>query len=228
MYRYLLIISLLCAQEIYAEEMSSLLTCSGNAKATLSTSLAEVRLGVELEGHTAEEVEKELSSAANRILSALKSIQDGRIESTTFQVNPEYSNTNPPVIKAFRGKGEFSLTLPKERAGEAIKTAFQAGANRVGEITLKAKDSELDLASDLAIQKACQQAMQRAITALNTLHLEVSSIHSVDIQINPPQVQPWRHQAVNFAAKSDGVQLEGVQEIEAQAQLKVLFKPIVK
>lgn len=68
--------------------------------------------------------------------------------------------------------------------------------------------------------------MESAKSAFKALSLEIDEVVSVELNAQPTPPTPWRGQAVAFAAKNAPVELEGAQEVDAQVQLKITFKPL--
>lgn len=208
------------------EDLRSMLSVSGQAVTSLDTSIALIRFGVEVEGKKADAVEGDLSHKMNALLADLKEKKVQKIERSSFSIQPEYSNQNPPEIKAYRGRGEISVSIERERAGELIAEALASGANKVNQIELKASEEALQKGRQEAIATACQRALQSAKSAFQALSLEMDEVVSVELNAQPNPPMPWRGQAVAFAAKNAPLEIEGAQEVEAQVQLKVTFKPI--
>lgn len=207
------------------EDQRSLLSVNGQATTSLETTVAEIRFGVEVEGKKADAVEADLSTRMNALLAALKNKNVQKIERSSFSIQPEYSNQNPPEIKNYRGRGEIAVSVERERAGEFISEALANGANKVNQIELKAGEEALQKGRQEAIALACQRALESAKSAFKALSLEMDEVVSVELNAQPTFPTPWRGQAVSFAAKNAPVELEGAQEVDAQVQLKVTFKP---
>lgn len=66
------------------EDQRSILSVSGLASTSLETTIAEIRLGVEVEGKRADAVEGELSTKMNTLLTALKEKKVQKIERSSF------------------------------------------------------------------------------------------------------------------------------------------------
>ena len=224
MHSKLLLLACLTQALLSAEEEHRLLSTSGSGKVVLEASIADIRLGVEVEDKTAEATQNELSKRLNNLYALLKKTDHLELNTSLFSVYPEYSNQNPPEIRGYRGKGEIVVSVIKEKAGDMISQAMQNGANRVNGIDLKATESDIMQGRNAAIQKACQQAMQNAGAAFSSLELELDQIRTVEISFNPPPPIAWRGGAVAFAEKAASLDLQGNQDVEAQVNLKAEFK----
>ena len=223
---YFKLLTLFCLTQacLSAEEELRLLSTSGSGKVVLEATIADVRLGVEVEEKTAEAAQNELSKRLNSLYALLKKTDHLELNTTLFSVYPEYSNQNPPEIRSYRGKGEILISVVKEAAGEMISQGMKNGANRVNGIDLKATEAKMEQGRHAAIQKACQQAMQNAGAAFGSLGLELDQIRTVEISFNPPPPVHWRAGSVAFAEKATSLDLQGNQDVEAQVNLKAEFK----
>lgn len=209
---------------LFAEEERRLLSTTGSGKVVLEATIAEVRIGVEVEGKSAEAAQNDLGGRMNGLYKLMKNKELSNLNTTLFTVYPEYSNQNPPEIRGYRGKGELVVSVKREQAGEIIADAMQNGANRVNGIDLKADEKDLLQGRQEAIQRACEQALQNAQAAFGSLGLELDQIQSIEVSLNPPPPTPWRGGAVAFAAKNAPLDIEGNQDVEAQVNLKAEFR----
>jgi uncharacterized protein YggE len=223
------LVLLLSAMPLMAKEESKdhLLDVSGKGEVRIQASVADVRLGVEVEAKRSQDAQNLLSERVNKLLSALKRETVERLDTASFSVNPEYSNANPPEIKGYRGRAEISLRTGLDNAGTVIAHAMDAGATQVNGIDLKASDEAIAEARQEALRKACQSAMTAAQTVMNALSLEQRAITSVTIQPGerPPVV--FRSKMATFANAMDnstGPNLEGEQTVEAQVALQIEFR----
>ncbi len=64
------------------------LTVSGKGKITIPTTLTQVRLGVEVQGKTAQEVQQQVAKRSQAVVELLKSRQVEKLETTGISLNP--------------------------------------------------------------------------------------------------------------------------------------------
>lgn len=222
----LLLISCLFVNLLTAEENTSLLHVNGVGKVFIKATLADVRLGVEVEGKSSADVQNNLSKRINQLIEALKKASPLKLETSSFTVYPEYTDQAPRQIKSYRGNGEVAITIKSEDSGQFIGLAMDSGATKVEGIELKAAPEEIAAANRTAIKEACANAELSAKTALEALDLEWDEI--VDVNLNPlePTPRPFRS-AVSFYAMektSQGPNLEGEQTVQADVALQIRFK----
>lgn len=221
----ILLISCLFASLLAAEEKSSLLHVNGVGKVFIKATLADVRLGVEVEGKSSADVQNSLSQRINQLMEALKNASPIKLETTSFTVYPEYNDQAPRQIKGYRGNGEVVITIKSEESGRFIGLAMDSGATKVEGIELKASPEEIAIANRNAIKEACAHAELSAKTALEALGLEWDEI--VDVNLNPLEPIPRPlGRAVSFAMEkmSQGPNLEGEQTVQADVALQIRFK----
>jgi uncharacterized protein YggE len=90
-------------------------------------------------------------------------------------------------------------------------------------VEFKASDEALQKGRGEAIQMAARQALDNAKSALSALGLSLKEIKTVDVIVNPTYPRPMRNELVSFAAKSNQLELEGSEEVEAQVNLSMTF-----
>lgn len=224
----IIFLSLMLMGSLGAEdrEQQSILHVNGTGKVLIKATLADIRLGVEVEGKKSIEVQNTLSENLNKLTAALKKASLLKLETSSFTVHPEYSDQAPRTIKGYRGDGEISITVPSERASEIVGLAMDAGATKVNGIDLKASPEAVVEANNAAIKEAALQALASAEAAFDALGLEKDEI--VDVNLNPrePSLYPLRaSMAFNAMEKgSVGPQVEGEQVVQSDVSLQIRFK----
>jgi uncharacterized protein YggE len=174
----------------FADEPLALLTVTGQGKTTVKATLADIRMGIEVDGKTAVEVQQALADRLKPILDALKQLKQEKIETSSMNIIPEYNKNEPPQIVGYRGVVEISMTKDASEAGQLIDEIFKAGANRLVSISMKPSDSDLHDARNSSLQKACVNALEEAEIVSKALNLTTKGIHNVDIEsgVNPGPV----------------------------------------
>lgn len=211
---------------LIANEGETKLTAGGLGKISLEATSTIVRLGVELENADSESLEMALSSSLSDLIASIKKEGITKVDTTNYQIIPEYANANnndKRTIKGFRGIGEVTFKALRGDAARIISKAMKSGSNRLNGVEFKASDEALAKGRTQAIQMAAQQALENAKSALSALGLSLKEIKTVDVIVNPPFPRPLRNELVSFAAKSNQLELEGSEEIEAQVNLSLVF-----
>lgn len=219
--------SLLFALPLIAElEPRPTLHVNGIGKVAIKATLADIRLGVEVEGKKSIDVQNQLSEALNRLNLGLKKASPDKLETSSFTVHPEYNDQTPRQIKGYRGVGEILVTTTTKRAGEVIGVAMDSGATKVNGIDLRASKDEIKQASQQAIKEACAAALASAQTAFEALNLTFDEIIDVNLTPQEPVYRSFRaSMAFNDMEKgSTGPQIEGEQVIQSDIGLQIRFK----
>jgi uncharacterized protein len=225
MYKFFFIFAIL-AQSLVAKEESQILKVTGSGQVFIQASLADIRIGIEVEGKNSAAVQNDLASKLNRLTNGLKKEKLDKLETTSLSVFPLYTERQPTEIRGYRGNGEVLMTVPILRAGEMISLAKDLGATKINSMELRGSEDEVGTGRKAALQKALENAMQSAKVALNTLHLELKEIFRINLNPEPPQPKPWRAQS--FAAKSieasANPEIMGEQMIQAEVVLELSFR----
>lgn len=206
-----------------AVENETKLNAAGTGKLSLEATWAIVRLGVEVENVDSESLEMALSNSLNNLIESVKKEGIQKVDTTNFNIIPEYASNENRKIKGYRGQGEISFKAPREQAARIISLAMKSGSNRLNGVEFKASDEALQKGRGEAIQMATRQALDNAKSALSALGLSLKEIKTVDVSVNPTYPRPMRNELVSFAAKSNQLELEGSEEVEAQVNLSMTF-----
>lgn len=202
-----------------------ILQVTGTASVSVNATIAEVHFNVEVEDKKSSLAQKTLSERINHLVEVLKQESPDKLSTSSFSIFPEYSNQTPPEIRSYRGRGEVEITIPIEKAGEAIAHALEAGASGVNQLKLKASDKDLVAAREEALRKALDNALRTAQVAFSQLQLELKEIETIQIASSEPLTVPFRSVAAFAMAKSAGPELEGEQNVQSEVTLKLRFRP---
>lgn len=176
---------LLCALPLLSSQAKAddphTLSVTGEGKSTVLGTVADVRVGVEVEGTTAPKVQQQLAQVASKVYRVLEQGQVDKLQTGTLQVLPEYDKGNPPTILGYRGHVDISFSVPVDKAGAYIDAAVAAGANKMNGFTIRPADDALASARLEALQKAVHNALQEANTVLKTLGMEGKKIIKINI-----------------------------------------------
>ncbi len=215
---------------VYAQEkLVRTLTVTGRGFEDIQTTIAQVRLGVEVEGKTANDVQREVARRSNSVVSFLKSRPVDKLETTGINLNPRYDYTNNrQTLVGYVGSNNVSFRVPTERAGEIIDEAVKAGASRIDSVSFTATDEATAAAQKRALQKATQEANAQADAVFSALNLTRKEI--VNVQINnavAPQpifqdVAP-RARMQAAAAPSPSPVVGGEQRVEGSVTLQISY-----
>lgn len=225
---FLLAGNLIQAAPVIAQErLARTLTVTGQGEETVQTSLVQVRLGVEVQGKTAQAAQQEVARRSESVVALLRSRQVDKLETSGVSLNPNYSyqEGRPPVITSYTATNIVSFQVPAVRAGAILDEAVKAGATRIDGISFIATDSALETARQQAIREAIQEAQAEAGVVLATLDLRQQEI--VGIQVNgaapPPFIPGPKLEAVQQDATARTPIIPGEQEVQVSVTLQIRY-----
>jgi uncharacterized protein len=201
------------------------LTVSGRGMEAIPTSLAEVSLGVEIQGKTAEEVQQEAARKSSAVVAFLKNQNVDKLQTTGIRLNPVYSyNNNVQKITGYAATNTVSFRIPVEKAGTLLDGAVKAGATQINGISFVANDEAIATAQKQALAEATQDARQQADAVFAALGFKPKEV--VSIQVNnasaPPPPMFLRAEASKLANASTPV-IGGEQQVEASVTLQISY-----
>ncbi|MGG6269609.1 MULTISPECIES: SIMPL domain-containing protein [unclassified Leptolyngbya] len=213
---------------VYAQEkLVRTLTVTGRGFEDIQTTIAQVRLGVEVEGKTANDVQQEVARRSNSVVNFLRSRQVEKLETTGINLSPRYDyNNNRQTLIGYTGSNNVSFRVPTERAGGIIDEAVKAGASRIDGVSFVASDDAIAAAQRRALQKATQEANSQADAVFSALNLARKEI--VNVQVNgasapPPIFQDVAPRARAQAATAPSPVVGGEQRVEGSVTLQISY-----
>lgn len=213
---------------ISQEKMLRTLTVTGRGTELVETTLAQVRLGVEAQGKTAQDVQQEVARRSNSVVSLLRSRNVDKLETTGINLNPNYRYDNgTQTLTGYMGSNIVSFRVETQRAGAIIDDAVKAGASRIDGVSFIASDAAISGAQKVALREATQDAQSQADAVLAALGLTRKEV--VSVQVNGAFTPPPRPLA-NFAkAEADRLAaapspvIGGEQQVEASVTLQISY-----
>jgi len=209
------------------EKLLRTLTVSGRGVERIPTTLTEVRLGVEVQGKTAQEVQQEAARRSSAVVALLRSRNVERLETTGISLNPVYSyNNNVQRLTGYSATNTVSFRLNTEQTGTLLDDAVKAGATRIDGISFVAADPAIATAQQQALREATQDAQQQARTVLSTLELTPKEVVSIQVNAaNPPQppMPLYRREAAVAAQAASTPVVGGEQQVEASVTLQISY-----
>ena len=126
------------------------LIVTGNSTEKISTTIAEIRLGVEISSKTAAEVQQEIARRTSAIVDLLRSKEVEQLQTTGVRLNPNYAqlerNNNQRVIASYTGTNIVGFRIPSEQVGSLLDEAVEAGASRIDGISFTATTAAISTA----------------------------------------------------------------------------------
>jgi hypothetical protein len=154
---------------------------SGSATIQVVPDQVTIRLGVQSNGGSIDEVQRNNSTAMERVVKTLRNngIEEKDIATQSYVIEPVYDDYNSLYIKGYRIHNLLEVTLREvKRAGEVVAAALKAGANQVISVEFstselrKYRDQARELAAKAAREKA--QALAKAVDAEAGCALNIS------------------------------------------------------
>jgi uncharacterized protein YggE len=211
------------------EKLMRTLTVSGRGFEDIQTTLAQVRLGVEVQGKTANEVQQEVARKSNSVVNFLKSRQVEKLETTGINLSPRYDYANNrQTLIGYTASNTVSFRTPNDRAGGILDEAVRAGATRIDSVSFVASDDALAAAQKVALRKATQDAQTQAEAVFSALNLTRKEIVSIQINGATPPPPVFREAALmqmrdaKVAAAPSPV-IGGEQRVEGSVTLQISY-----
>ncbi len=174
-------------------QKDTLFSVSDTGKVYVKPDTAQVTLAVIKEGKKVADVQKELNTANNAVLKALKDqgIEEKYIKTINYSIYPNYryeQSSGRSIIDGYRAESRLEVKVKDfDKLNKVIDTATAAGANEVGTVnfTVDERDQFVSEARSQAIQKA----KAKAVAIAQETGISLGKI--VDVQIGEGDgVQP--------------------------------------
>lgn len=219
------------------------LTVTGLGKNTVSATIADVKIAIQVEGKTSQEAQQAVSLRLKTVIDRLKNSRVEKLQTSVVNIYTEYSSPpgqtstpttvlNPapaiaatPTITGYQANIEISFSSSSTDAPALIESAFKAGANQLINLSFRPTDENAAVGRLKALQDACQNAMLEAKSVVEALGIDASKILSVNIQPAVHVGTPTPSAEANAEIRSTGAEvLEQEQVIKAFVELKLEIK----
>lgn len=204
--------------------LNKTISVTGRGVETIPTTLAQVRLGVEIQRKTAQAAQQEATQRSAAVVDLLQSRQVEQLQTSGISLNPTYSYTdNVQRLTGYTASNIVSFRLKTEQVGDLLDTAVKAGATRIDSISFVATDSAIAAARQQALRTATQDAQQQANTVLSALNLTPKEVVSIQVDgaIPPQPPMPFDRAALAESAKTPVI--GGEQQVEAAVTLQISY-----
>ena len=211
---------------IAQEQVLRTLKVTGKGIEMVSTTIAEVDLGVEIQGKTATEVQQEVAKRTSAVVDLLQSRNVEQLKTTGIRLQPNYQYiNNQRNLVGYVGTNTVSFQLSTEQVGALIDAAVKVGATRIDGIRFTATLETLATAQQEALRQATLDAQRQADAVLKALNFTSKEI--VGIEINGAKISPPQSiQAERFSAATAEVStpiIGGEQKVSAFVTLQIRY-----
>jgi uncharacterized protein len=204
------------------------LTVAGRGTEAISTTIAQVRLGVEAQGKTAAEVQGIVAKRSNAVVTYLKSRNVEKLETTGVNLNPIYNyDNNKQTLTGYSASNTVMFRTSNGAAGEILDQSVKAGASRIDGISFVATDEAIAAAQKVALKRATQEAQAQANAVFSALSFTQKEIVGIQINNAIPRPRPMEENAFaqRLAKSADAPTpiMGGEQTIEATVTLEISY-----
>lgn len=211
-----------------SERMLRTLTVTGQCTEKIPSTLAQVQLGVEAQGKTAQQVQQEVARRSSAVVALLKSRSVEKLQTTGINLSPQYSYDNgKQTLTGYQASNTVSFRVPTGQAGVIMDDAVKAGASKIDSVSFAATDQAIADAQKVALRKATQDAQEQAKAVLSALGFTPKDV--VGIQINgaeTPAPRPYlmlQGRAKSADSASSTPVEAGEQPVQASVTLQISY-----
>lgn len=201
------------------------LTVTGRGVENIQTTIAEVTLGVEIQGRTASEVQQSVRSRSSAVVALLQSRNVEKLKTTGVNFNPTYGY-DKPELTGFMGTNLVSFRMSTEQVGILLDEVIVAGVTRIDSVNFIADDAATNEARQKALQKATHDAQNQASDILGTLNFTQREIVSIEVNAAGKLLFPDPvPRAIRARARRDEIIpiIGGEQQVEATVTLQISY-----
>jgi len=204
----------------------STITVIGRGREFVATSNSQVNVGVEIQGKTAEDAQKQVAMRSSAVVKYLKNNNVEKLQTTGINLSPVYGTINnlTPII-GYRATNKVSFRIATDKMGNILDGVVKAGATQINSINFIATDEAIANARKKALQAATQDAQSQAQTVLKSLNLTPKEV--VNITINNGNSSPppifRTNVAANSVAEASIPVIGGEQRVEASVTLIISY-----
>lgn len=182
----------------YAQaSMTRTIVVQGSSSLQIPADEATIRIGVESTADTAELAIADNNRIANQIQTQLLAtgLRKENIQTTHYNFYPQYNDKQQ--ITSYIANNTITITTDSlDNVGKIIKTAIDAGANKIDSITFSAKGDES--LRQKALQLAAKDAKLKAQSIASSLGKEIINI----VNVTENNVSLRNYHLGNFSLKS--------------------------
>ncbi len=166
--------------------------------------MADVQLGVEAHGRTADEVQAALATGSEALLAFLADARAERVRTRGVSVRPDLDQARPPgqpaQIVGYSGRVSVGFQVEAARLGAVLTGALGHGANVVDATGLRPREAEVDAARARLAADATRAALGQARAVAVAAGGRAGPVRSVVVEPAPGLATPLLRGAVMATA----------------------------
>ncbi len=206
------------------EQLRRTLAVTGVGEVAVETTIARLRLGVEVRGATAADVQAQVARQTTAVVDLLRSRQVERLQTTGIRLQPDYAFENRQRrLLGYVGTNSIAFQVPVAQAGDFIDAAIQAGATKIDGVSFLATEGAIAAAEQAALRDATAEARQQAEIVLDSLGLQASEIVRIAIQDSTEPPRPLLQNAALSATEAGTPVVGGQQVVRARVSLQIAY-----
>ncbi|MGK7940461.1 MAG: SIMPL domain-containing protein [Crocosphaera sp.] len=210
------------------EQVLKTLTVTGQGTIKIPTTLTNISLGVEIQGKTAEEVQKNVAQRTSSLVEFLRSRQIEKLETVGIRLQPNYEyNNNQQRLVGYIGTNTIRFRIKTEAVGSILDDAVTAGATRIDTVSFTATETAISQAQKEALKAATLDAQQQAEAVLSVLNFQSQEVINISINgstSSPPKMRLPGQTITTPASAADTTPIiGGEQTIKATVTLQIRY-----
>ncbi len=166
---------------------TGLFTVTGEGKAQAQPDIAQISLGITVNGPTVGGVQSQANQTINSVSSAIKKLRvgDKDIKTSSYNLRPEYDYASPGSLRIKGYTADINLLVKArqfDKINQIIDAATGNGANQVGGLSFTLDDVTEEKLTTQARKQAIDKAKQKAAEIAQESGINLGQI--VDVQEN--------------------------------------------
>jgi uncharacterized protein len=203
------------------------LSVTGRGTTSISATLTQVRLAVEVSGKNPNDVQQEAAQKSSKVIQLLRSKNVDKLQTAGISLNPVYNyQNNQQKLTGYNATNSLSFRLPVAQAGAVIDAAVQAGATRIDSVSSIASEEAVTKAQAQALQLATKDAQRQAQAVLSALGFQPKEVFGIQIN-DAARPSPVMMESAAFARDTRKMAttevVGGEQEVQANVTLQISY-----
>lgn len=168
---------------------SEMFTVTGEGKATAVPDIAQISLGITINGSSVSQIQSQANNTINSVTAAIKKlgVGDKDIQTTNYNLRPDYDfASGRQSIKGYVADINLTVKVRQfDKINQIIDAATAAGANQVGGLTFTLDDATREKVEAQARKQAIDNAKKKASEIAAESGINLGRIINVTEGTNP-------------------------------------------